>query len=369
MSEPCCPVVCTCHAYLACSNNASQADPESGVLSRSGVFDAGATVDKPTNAYVMMMLSHFSYPPSFIVGGRGALSQDVFDERFRATVLPRLGATAMTSLWGADDVQAILLESFDALFVVFAGSNSAADWFSNLDALTHNITTTDFSATPVTLPRGFFLQYNGSRDLILSAVSAKMEAAPFKKLWFTGHSLGSALTTLFATRAQRIGLPVAGVYTFGSPTVGDAAYVAAYASLGLASRTYQYVVPKDPIPTLPAAFSHPTPEISTQRGCVRRRLNEVADARASSGAAHTDTALGAAAVAAAAAAEGRDGERGVVASGTGSRRMLLGNMGDSRVPHSLLRNYAADVYKCQLSPEDRANVPDIEYFQYWGLME
>ena len=38
-----------------------------------------------------------------------------------------------------------------------------------------------------------------------------------KKLWFTGHSLGAALATLAADRFGK----VAGLYTFGSPRVGD----------------------------------------------------------------------------------------------------------------------------------------------------
>jgi len=45
-------------------------------------------------------------------------------------------------------------------------------------------------------------------------------AAAGKTLWFTGHSLGAALATLAADRFGN----VAGLYTFGSPRVGDESF-------------------------------------------------------------------------------------------------------------------------------------------------
>lgn len=49
-----------------------------------------------------------------------------------------------------------------------------------------------------------------------------------KPLWLTGHSLGAALATLATARLRLVDdRPVAGLYTFGSPRVGDAAFAAA----------------------------------------------------------------------------------------------------------------------------------------------
>ncbi len=62
------------------------------------------------------------------------------------------------------------------------------------------------------------------------------------KLWFTGHSLGAALATL---AADRIG-NVAGVYTFGSPRVGDRDFKNQYRA-----NTYRFVNNSDIVTRVP----------------------------------------------------------------------------------------------------------------------
>ena len=47
-------------------------------------------------------------------------------------------------------------------------------------------------------------------------------------LWFTGHSLGAAATTVAALLAEQSGLHVSGLYTYGSPRVGDAEFAAQF---------------------------------------------------------------------------------------------------------------------------------------------
>src|SRR5438128_470277 len=73
-----------------------------------------------------------------------------------------------------------------------------------------------------------------------------------RTLWITGHSLGAALATLAAERAVRDGrFAVQGVYTYGSPRVGDDAFKQAYATRGLDERTYRFVNNVDVVPKLP----------------------------------------------------------------------------------------------------------------------
>ena len=61
-----------------------------------------------------------------------------------------------------------------------------------------------------------------------------------RALWITGHSLGAALATLAAERAARDGgFDVRGVYTYGSPRVGDSQFKQYYEARGLNAKTYR----------------------------------------------------------------------------------------------------------------------------------
>jgi len=61
-----------------------------------------------------------------------------------------------------------------------------------------------------------------------------------RTLWITGHSLGAALATLVAERAARdAGFDVRGVYTYGSPRVGDIQFKQNYEAHGLNAKTYR----------------------------------------------------------------------------------------------------------------------------------
>lgn len=66
--------------------------------------------------------------------------------------------------------------------------------------------------------RGFKAALDDVWDDLLPAIE-KLQAQGLK-IWMTGHSLGTALATLAADRLQT----VQGLYTFGSPRVGDQAF-------------------------------------------------------------------------------------------------------------------------------------------------
>jgi hypothetical protein len=65
-------------------------------------------------------------------------------------------------------------------------------------------------------------------------------------IWITGHSLGGAMATLASVRLAAEGFTIRGVYTFGSPRPGNAAFANAYDR-----PNYRFVNDNDLVPHLP----------------------------------------------------------------------------------------------------------------------
>jgi len=78
-------------------------------------------------------------------------------------------------------------------------------------------------------------------------VYLKEQESGGRSLWFTGHSLGAALAALAAGRYSSVG-NVHGLYTFGSPMVGDSDFCQ---NFGPKARTYRFVNNLDIITQLP----------------------------------------------------------------------------------------------------------------------
>ena len=94
-----------------------------------------------------------------------------------------------------------------------------------------------------------------------------------KPLWFTGHSLGGAMTALCAGRCKlsSISSEPAGIHTFGSPRVGDRAYVN-YVKLPL----YRWVNNNDIVTRVPPpwfGYRHAGKEMYLNSNGKLRRLS------------------------------------------------------------------------------------------------
>ena len=106
---------------------------------------------------------------------------------------------------------------------------------------------------------GFSKLINQAWPVIQDYVGQIQDDGAQRTLWITGHSLGAGLATLAAERARRVArFAVAGVYTWGSPRVGDATFKQKYADLGLADRTFRFVNNTDIVPKIPPgnAYTH-----------------------------------------------------------------------------------------------------------------
>lgn len=68
-----------------------------------------------------------------------------------------------------------------------------------------------------------------------------------RSVWFTGHGLGAAPATPATSRYGR----ATGLYTFGSPHVGDRAFAGSFGT-----PAYRFVNASDPVPSFLASFGH-----------------------------------------------------------------------------------------------------------------
>ncbi len=71
-----------------------------------------------------------------------------------------------------------------------------------------------------------------------------------KDIWVTGHSLGAALAQLTALRLSKAGYRVRGVYTYGTPRVGDQDFAADY-DRQLGAQSFPHVNARDVVARVP----------------------------------------------------------------------------------------------------------------------
>ena len=144
-----------------------------------------------------------------------------------------------------DDTQAFVAWKEDLILVAFRGTETThlLDLLSDaecslVDAMVEMLDANGKTKTSVVLRLGkahygFLKALGCAMDQIDQAVIEAVRDDKPRKLWITGHSLGAALATLYATRIQYTtngkpefkGLQVSGLYTFGSPRVGDRTFV------------------------------------------------------------------------------------------------------------------------------------------------
>ncbi len=166
-----------------------------------------------------------------------------------------------TAAWGFSqfrffdrrETQAFMIANADAVIVAFRGTQPAElkDWMTDSE-----ITLVDgpFGLVHDGFQRGLQFVWEELTDLLPAFQGAG------KSLWLTGHSLGAALATLAVAnlRAPPNDKAVYGLYTFGSPRVGDRTFAQNF-DADCKDRCFRFVNNADVVTRVPLrtmAYSH-----------------------------------------------------------------------------------------------------------------
>jgi triacylglycerol lipase len=123
------------------------------------------------------------------------------------------------------------------ILLVLRGTQNLDNWLTDAD-------TPLVSRAPY--PGRVHLGFARAVDQVWPEVRKLLAALPKRPVWVTGHSLGGALATLAALRLVQDGYEVRGVYTYGSPRVGNRFFHSFYNQTN-----YRFVNNDDVVPHLP----------------------------------------------------------------------------------------------------------------------
>lgn len=159
---------------------------------------------------------------------------------------------AQARAWGFSDcvflerkaAQGFLARTADQMLVSFRGTESAADWISNLNVSTRTIA----GIGPV--HAGFLGQFQALQP----ELEQLMRAWPSLPLIITGHSLGGGIAVV-AAASWAHSRTVSAVYTYGQPAAakGNAASVI---NTLLSGRYHRFVNDADIVPRVPPLYQH-----------------------------------------------------------------------------------------------------------------
>jgi len=153
------------------------------------------------------------------------------------------------------DTQAFVAADAAKLVVSFRGTKDVLDFLTDASFL-H-----DSYAPPGGVRGKVHVGFKKALDVGWPAVRAAITKHRDRDqpVWVTGHSLGAALATLAVARLANEGVAVAGLYTFGSPTVGDPEFAESF-DKATKGRVFRYVndldivtrCPPEGVPLLPS---------------------------------------------------------------------------------------------------------------------
>ncbi|KAI8959102.1 alpha/beta-hydrolase [Daldinia sp. FL1419] len=164
------------------------------------------------------------------------------------------------------------------------GSHSVRNWIADLSFIPLPCDLAD----DCLIHSGFLASWKEIEDDLLDGVSEAKKANPSYKIIFTGHSLGGAVATVAAGYARDQGYEL-DLYTYGSPRVGNQAFVDFVTAQP--GGEFRVTHLDDPVPRLPPIavdYRHTSPEywLSDQSG--NTTVYAASDVKVCEGFANTD---------------------------------------------------------------------------------
>ncbi|KAK9383818.1 Alpha/Beta hydrolase protein [Kockiozyma suomiensis] len=160
---------------------------------------------------------------------------------------------------------------FERILLVFRGTNSMTDWYTNLDTIqeSYPANRTGPICPGCYVHRGFLHSYLDSKILFMPELAKLKELYPEYSLLVSGHSLGGAIAVLAGAELLETGY-YPEITTFGQPRVGNSYFADYFDYLVLKSGIERMRVThkSDPVPQVPlgVTWRHSGGEIYIAKG-------------------------------------------------------------------------------------------------------
>ena len=140
------------------------------------------------------------------------------------------------------------LPSSKSIYVVYRGTTTAKNWVDDLDIYKKDYET--FPECNCKVHKGWYDSVLSTIERVVVEVNKLRKQFPTYAVKITGHSMGGAEAHLTSMEFLKRNIPVAAMYNFGQPRVGDPAY-AKFAAPMVKSFTYRIVHHQDIVPHTP----------------------------------------------------------------------------------------------------------------------
>lgn len=216
-------------------------------------FKTGSATHSQANAALLALPSLFAYKDS--ISWPGAMWQE-FTKLFNAlSEDDPFEVESFDGHYGGLDIQAAAMVNSKLVLVIFRGTElKLVDWATNFQYKWRTAPTAWGSG--IRVHTGY---YNGLNAVYSSVRSFVKPLQSGRHVFLAGHSQGGALATLCAYRLAKVGgIKVAGVYSWGSPRVGNDKWASRFNTL-LGNRCFRWVRGSDFAARIPSVNILPGP--------------------------------------------------------------------------------------------------------------